>query len=553
MVDSAPSSYTRQELDRLQRLRASVLAFKKMIAPLPANEQNNAHNEQFNQLLTEAKALLKERNFDKKVSKAITEDMLAVRAQRVILPRLSGIVIFGVILALLGLGVNSIILEDLIINSLGCLVSSVGMLLIWGALGIWVMSNYRRRLTNLGELYLQCDPLLYQINNTLSKVIPGWVEHSPEDLPEIPSVVELALDSLQKQASDWQQKLNMLEEQRRKVGLGASLELEINIDFVRRELNHVTQEMRRLEGRSQADFVPVVEETSDLESIAAVDTESPPDFEERPVTETQIKEIASSPTMGMPISNIKEASVAEMEQPTSSDLLRGEVVEGEAPLESIEPPGSETEEISTPEIRSARLRAKGIKIFGSGDMSNVRTEKLFSSLWDEEPTEANVEEPASAVGDHSSEAETEETVTPETRSTKPRAKGIKVFGSGEMSNVRTEKLFSSLWDEEPTEANVEEPASAIGDHSSEAETEETATPETEKTGSDEQQQIGTVKAEKIVNAERSELVPLPPFKKKEEFKEKRSSSDAKEMIAPASEEKTTSATEEGEINSNDKF
>src|SRR5262245_38255250 len=113
MAETSQSDFTPQELERLQQTRLAVSAFQNAIATLPADEQNSGRNEQFNQLRLEVKALLKERNFDQKVPKAITAEALADRSERVILPRLTGIVIFGVMLALLGLGVNSIILDDL--------------------------------------------------------------------------------------------------------------------------------------------------------------------------------------------------------------------------------------------------------------------------------------------------------------------------------------------------------------------------------------------------------------------------------------------------------
>jgi hypothetical protein len=200
MTEIIQASFTSQELDQLQRLRVSVLAFQNMIATLPADEQNDARNEQFNQLRLEARALLKDRDLDKKVAKAITQDVLVNHRQRVILPRLSGIVMFGVILALLGLGINAVILDDLIINSLGCLVSSGGMALVIGTLLVWMWVNTRRRLSTLGELYSYGNGLLYEIHHALNQTIPGLTDPSVTALPEPPSVVDLLLDSLNKQA-----------------------------------------------------------------------------------------------------------------------------------------------------------------------------------------------------------------------------------------------------------------------------------------------------------------------------------------------------------------
>ena len=239
--------------DRLQRLRVSVLAFQSEIAPLPADQQSNPRNEQFNQLRLEAIALLKEADFDKQVPKAKTADTVTDRSQRTLIPRLSAIVILGVILALFGLGINSIILEDLIINSLGCLISTGGMLLIIGAfvvLGVSQMKS-RQRLTNYGELYQHCNELLYEIHHALNMTIPDVSDRPAENIPEIASVIDLMLDSLHAQAADWQQKLRTLEEQRLSLGSDAPMELTINIDFVRRKLNRVRKEIDSLQGRGE--------------------------------------------------------------------------------------------------------------------------------------------------------------------------------------------------------------------------------------------------------------------------------------------------------------
>lgn len=261
MTESSQTSFTQSELDQLQRLRVSALAFQNAVAPLPASEQGNARNEQFNQLRLEAKAILGESGFDKRVPRAMTEDMLVERFRKVVIPRLSAIVVFGVILALLGLGINSIILEDLIINSLACLISSAGMLLVIGAFVVLGMTNLRlQRLTNFGDLYQYCNTLLHEINHALNMDMPDLADRPAPDIPEILSAVELALDSLNKQAVDWQQKLRALEEQRLSLGSDAPLELTINIDFVKRELNRVQQEMDRLRGR--VELPPVAEAES---------------------------------------------------------------------------------------------------------------------------------------------------------------------------------------------------------------------------------------------------------------------------------------------------
>ena len=289
MTETSQPSFTAQELEQLQQMRLAVGAFQNAIASLPADEQNNGRNEQFNQLRLEVKAVLKERNFDQKVPKAITAEVLAERSERVILPRLSGIVIFGVILALLGLGVNSIILDDLIINGLGCLVSSGGMALVIGAFIVWAITHSRRRLSNLGDLYLRGNALLYEIDYALNQALPGWAERPAVAVPEIPAVVGLALDSLRKQAADWQQKLRDLEEQRLTVGLDAPLELKLNLDFVQRELQRVRQEIDRLQGRTAGEAAPI-----------GAKVIIPPGAKETAVDSTSVRR-AKSVTMDMPV------------------------------------------------------------------------------------------------------------------------------------------------------------------------------------------------------------------------------------------------------------
>lgn len=258
MADTSQSGLTLRELDQLQQIRLSLLAFQGAFATLPADEQNDARNEQFNQIRLEAKALLQDRDFDKKVPKAVSADTLAERRQRVIVPRLSGIVMFGVILALLGLGINSIILEDFIINSLACLVSSGGMVLILGAFLVWAITMARGQISNLGDLYLRSNTLLLEIEQALNLALPGWAERWSERVPEVPSAVTLALDSLRKQAGDWQQKLRDLEEQRLVLGGNIPLELKLNLDFVERELQKARQEIDRLQGRAPASGAKVV-------------------------------------------------------------------------------------------------------------------------------------------------------------------------------------------------------------------------------------------------------------------------------------------------------
>ncbi len=251
MTTDSRLQFTEQELDKLQQLRALVLAFQNMIANLDATEQNNEYNEQFNKLRTEARTILKISSFDQNVPRAITANVLAERAHKVN-TRLSGIVILGVILALLGLGINSIILEDVIINSLGCLISTMGMLLVVGALAVLAATGTRRQMTNLGDLYIRCDSLLQQIDQILEMAIPDYASRPTSQVPQIPSAASLALDSLEKQRADWEQKLKTLQEQQQLLGPNLPVELMTTVNFVHQELDRIEYEMELLRKRVES-------------------------------------------------------------------------------------------------------------------------------------------------------------------------------------------------------------------------------------------------------------------------------------------------------------
>ncbi len=230
---------TQPQIVKLQRIRSSVLALRDQISALPAKERNNAHNEQFNQLRLEAKALLQSPNFDKQVPRAVTEAAQAERARRKTIPRLFMVITLGVILALLGLGINAIILEDVIVNSIGCVISTIGFFMVMASFGVFQASQVRRRDTNYGELYAQCETLLGLINQAI-----GQFGHATKQ--GVPSVLALLLDSLHKQVDDWQSKLSSLETQRSKFGANEPIELTTDINFVQAELDRVRQEIQLL-------------------------------------------------------------------------------------------------------------------------------------------------------------------------------------------------------------------------------------------------------------------------------------------------------------------
>ncbi len=310
MTDTAQSTLSAAQLDKLQRLRASVVGFQNKIGGLPATETDNGLNEQFNDLRLETKSLLKTRDFDKRVPQAITDEVKAGHFQKVMMPRLFAIITLGVILVLLGLGVNSIILEDIIVNTMGCLVSSAGLLLVIGAFAVFMMNQARSALTNHGQLYQHSQALLERIDEALAEAIPGWAERSEaEKLPPIPTLDELRLEVLRKQAEVWQQKLIQLEAQRSALETEAPPEMGFAIDFAQRQLEQVNQEIIALQGHKQlpagqpASPTPVEAETPDPLPAEAPLPASPSTTHDTPPTGTPRPEAirqARANTMDMP-------------------------------------------------------------------------------------------------------------------------------------------------------------------------------------------------------------------------------------------------------------
>lgn len=158
-MEPAQFDLTAEAGNQLQQLRMSVANFRAMLASLPDEDRSVEHNEQFNQFRKEAMTLLGG-EFSEEVPRAITGDVTTDRS-------LSLIVVLGVILALTGLGINAIILEDVLVNSLGCCISSGGMLLVIGAFGVLGMKNYRERVNSIAQLRERCDLLLLQLDHRL--------------------------------------------------------------------------------------------------------------------------------------------------------------------------------------------------------------------------------------------------------------------------------------------------------------------------------------------------------------------------------------------------
>ena len=253
MTNFYQANFAQQDLHDLQRLRALTFAFQRMIANLDANEQNNEYNEQFNKILAEARNVLRRYGLSLDTPRVVSSGLLAERGQK-ISTRLSGIVIFGVMLALVGLGINSVILEDVIINSLGCLISTGGILLVMGALVVWGVTSTRRKLTNLGDLYLHCEALIQQLDQILKTAVPSYSAPPIVDTPNIPSAASLTLDSLEKQTADWKEKMVALNQQRQMLGPAAPVELTTTINYVQRELDRIEYELVNL--RETVDLPP---------------------------------------------------------------------------------------------------------------------------------------------------------------------------------------------------------------------------------------------------------------------------------------------------------
>lgn len=278
MNDISQIRLTKQDLDRLQRLRASVMAFQNTIAPMPANQHNDNYGEQFNLLRLEAQTILKIPDFERYVDEAVTRLDLQ-DGRQALLPRLYIVVMLGVMFALSGLGFNYIIQNDFYLNSLGCLISSGGMFLVMGAFAILSLSGSSRRLSNLGDVYQRCDALLAQINHTLNMAIPSFAQQLPESqLAEVPAVADLALESLNRQMAYWQEKYQPLRQEKVRLEPDVPQELTLTVDFIEREMYRVRHEIARLYSEvrenTAIDASPIdtpTDSVSDVQEIALPD------------------------------------------------------------------------------------------------------------------------------------------------------------------------------------------------------------------------------------------------------------------------------------------
>jgi hypothetical protein len=159
MTEPVQFDLSLEQVEQLRQMRGTLSGFRAMLATLPDQKRSVEHNQQFNQLRLETKTLLKGA-FTEDVPKAITGDVTTDRS-------LSLIVVLGAILALVGLGINSVILDDVTINSLGCCISSGGMLLLIGAFVVLARKNMQERVNSISELRDRCDLLLLEIDHRL--------------------------------------------------------------------------------------------------------------------------------------------------------------------------------------------------------------------------------------------------------------------------------------------------------------------------------------------------------------------------------------------------
>jgi hypothetical protein len=175
MTESTQIEFTPEALGQLQLLRGSILDFKAILEALPETERSPDLNQQFNQFRLETRALLGD-SLSEEVPRAITGDVTTDR-------KISLVVIFGVILALTGLGINTVILEDVLVNSLGCCISSGGMLLVIGGFVVLSLKHAKARISTVADLSQLNDLLLLQIDHRLK--MAGVVrERYPTSYPE---------------------------------------------------------------------------------------------------------------------------------------------------------------------------------------------------------------------------------------------------------------------------------------------------------------------------------------------------------------------------------
>jgi hypothetical protein len=367
MVSSIQPTLSRPELSKLRQLRAEVLAFQTKIAPLPAKDFSNDDNEKFNQLRREVKVVLKEAGFDKEVPRATTTANQFERVQKVIVPRLFGIMTIGVFLALVGLGVNSIILDQLLVNVMACLISSTGMLLVIGTFVVYQVNQSRNRLSNYADLYQRCEALLAQIHSTLDQTQPDWANQAHA----IPTVAELALDSLHNLAADWETKLTTLETQLTNAGPIPPPELMASRDFVHQELNRVRVELEKLERQRE---VPLLAAQSAPPAMLSAGRPEPltPAFRE-PVPKTEpspeVIEQASAHTMGMPVAKVKAPpppkkvevpQSAPLEGPGAQPLDMPPVIRTEAPASAEEDTDADTATLPVDQAAQASAHTMGM-------------------------------------------------------------------------------------------------------------------------------------------------------------------------------------------------
>jgi hypothetical protein len=162
----------------------------------------------------------------------------------------------------------------------------------------------------MGDLYLSCEALIQQIDQLLGTAIPDYESRPGVEVPHIPSAAALARDSFEKQAADWQEKLDNLKQQRLKLGPNEPPELTANFNFVLRELDRIEYELANLARRDDLSGSPQAEPVQSSPPPSS----QPPD---RQPDSGKIK-VARANTQEMPV--IQPDPVSDPEQKANPEM-----------------------------------------------------------------------------------------------------------------------------------------------------------------------------------------------------------------------------------------
>jgi hypothetical protein len=202
---------------------------------------------------------------------------------------------------------------------------------------VWGITSTRRKLTNLGDLYLHCEAFIQQLDQILKQAVPSYSAPPIVDTPNIPSAAALALDSLEKQAADWKEKMATLNEQRQMLGPAAPVELTTTVNYVQRELDRIEYELVNLR------------ETVDLPPTFPPEAPPPPQPGQPPPTfrpDPGAINVAQALTEDMPVLRPAPEPVLEPQQ-TETDIGTESDIEIETEIGTESEPEIETKPEST--------------------------------------------------------------------------------------------------------------------------------------------------------------------------------------------------------------